>query len=338
MDEQLIQRTRYILHNRVRQVQKSHINLFPSACSRLLNWLKNHPIFSPMLLQLAKSNLSSKAVINAIANSVKNDSGINGIPRATCNSFEELAADYYHIVQGLSEISDTDEYQMKGGLNMFAIYIVQENIQDFEKSFEIIKDYAIDGLFEYLDEQLDTRNAIYGLLLKYKQEAEWFSRSDLRKTAIEGYNGKYGERALTIDLQKFIFNQGVDFIIEPSSASGEVDLVLKASDSRYLIIDAKYLPDSSSRSEIVKKLAAGFHQVMRYCEDYNEPEGFLVTFLNTNKRINLELSETDSFPFITIGSKTIYHMFINICEEVSASKSGKADEIIISLDELKSTE
>lgn len=338
MDEQLIQRTRYILHNRVRQVQKSRVNLFPSSCARLLNWLKNHPIFAPIIAKLEKSNLDSQNMVNAIVNSVKKNESISSVPRTTFTSFEEQAADYYHIVKGLSEIPDTDEYQMKDGIDLFSYYLVRENFSDFEKSFEVIKDYAIDGLFEYLDEQLDTRNAIYGLLLKYKQKAEWFSSSDLRKTAIEGYNGKYGERALTIDLQKFIFNQGVDFIIEPSSASGEVDLVLKASDSRYLIIDAKYLPDSTYRSEIVRKLSTGFHQVMRYCEDYNEPEGFLVTFLNTNKRINLELPEADSFSFITIGSKTIYHMFINICEEVSASKSGKADEIIISLDELKSTE
>jgi hypothetical protein len=45
---------------------------------------------------------------------------------------------------------------------------------------------AIDGVYEYLDEQIDTRNVIYSILLKYKQHSEWFHRKRLRAIADEG--------------------------------------------------------------------------------------------------------------------------------------------------------
>ena len=81
--------------------------------------------------------------------------------------------------------------------------------------------------------------------------------------------------------------QGVEFIVEPSSAGGEVDLVLRDSNGRYLLIDAKYVREGAARNEILKKLSYGFHQVMRYCEDYNKPSGFLVTFnASWNRRLS----------------------------------------------------
>jgi hypothetical protein len=335
MDEQLIQRSRYLLRARIRRAQTSPKYLFPSACKQLLEWSTNHPIFSPILKRLSTINLEAKDEIDKIVNTLKEKGQMSNFNTITADTVIEHAATCYHITIGIANLCGLDENIMCAGINQFASFLTNENHYKISESIEPVRDVAIDGLFEYLDEQLDNRNAIYGLLTKYKQRCEWFFKNELRDLSINGHNGLKGERALVIDLQKYIFDQGVEFVIEPVSSSGEVDLILRASEGKYLIIDAKYIKEDLSKSAIIQKISSGFHQVMRYCEDYNEPEGFLVTFLNTDKRISLDISEADGFPFITIGSKVLYHIFINICDEPSASKSGKAEEIIISSSELK---
>ena len=335
MDEQLIQRSRYLLRSRIRRVQTSPKYLFPSACKQLLDWINNHPIFSPIIKKLENINPEAKSEIENIVANLKEKNQRTDFRIIIAENFIEHAATCYHITNGIANLFGLDEQIMYEGINQFATLITNENHFKISESIEPVRDFAIDGLFEYLDEQLDNRNAIYGLLMKYKQRCEWFYKNELRELTLNGHNGLKGERALAVDLQKYIFDQGVEFIIEPVSSSGEVDLILRASEGKYLIIDAKYIKDDIPKSAIIQKISSGFHQVMRYCEDYNEPEGFLVTFLNTDKRISLEISEADGFPFFTIGSKVIYHIFINICDEPSASKSGKAEEIIISTSELK---
>jgi len=207
-----------------------------------------------------------------------------------------------------------------------------------EDAITVLRDVAIDGLYEYLDEHLDERNAIYAILLKYKQRSEWFRKARLRSYAIEGLEGKTGERALALDVQEYVLDQGVEFFIEPTSASGEVDLVLKTSEGRHIIIDAKYIKEDSNRSSIRDKLAAGFHQVAIYCSDFNVQEGFLVTFVEKSTRIRLNLDISDGFPYLTVGGKIVYYMEVNIANEPSASKSGKASEVEIDKNELISTE
>ncbi|HMD86778.1 MAG TPA: hypothetical protein VKO18_18975 [Terriglobia bacterium] len=195
---------------------------------------------------------------------------------------------------------------------------------------------AIDGVYEYLDEQIDTRNVIYSILLKYKQHSEWFHRKRLRMIADEGMEGFKGERGLARDLDEYVFNQHVEFVIEPTSSSGEADLILREPGGRHLIIDAKYVTEDSARSTIRDQMNSGFHQVARYCEDYREPEGFLISFIRTSKRISVELEESDGLRFLKLGGKTIYYLPVQISDEPSASKSGKAEEVIITKEELVS--
>ena len=123
---------------------------------------------------------------------------------------------------------------------------------------------------------------------------------------------------------------------DPQAAGGEADLVLREPGGRYLVIDAKYVPEDSTRSSIRDQMNSGFHQVARYCEDYREPEGFLISFLRTSKRISLDLEESDGLRFLKLGGKAIYYLPVQISDEPSASKSGKAEEVIITKEDLAS--
>ena len=335
MNEVQIQRSRYILRARFRRAQTSPFELFTSSCKQLLNWIENHPIFSKICGVLKHKYSSINDQLEKIINDTKGN--INNYNPGCHKSqvIEEHAALCYLTIRASASIVDKDINKQRFQLMCFSEFITGNDPGKIEDTLDIIKDIALDGLFEYLDEQIDDRNAIFGLLMKYKQLSEWFNRNDLVKIAEEGFAKKKGELALVSDLQKYIMNQGVEFIIEPTSASGEVDLILRDPDGKHLIVDAKYIKDSHSGTDIKRKLAKGFHQVMKYCEDYNEPEGFLVTFNNTNKRISLNIEEIDGIPFMQLGSKIIYHIFINIKQEPSASKLGIGKELTIEKKELK---
>jgi len=144
-------------------------------------------------------------------------------------------------------------------------YLTGNSRIDYKEAVEAIRDVAVDGLYEFLDEQIDARNVLYAILLKYKQRSEWYRRSRLRNAADHGLEGKTGEKALAVDLQEYVLDQGVEFTVEPSSASGEADLILRDSEGRYIIIDAKYIPDGATRAVIRDKIASGVNQVARYC-------------------------------------------------------------------------
>jgi hypothetical protein len=175
---------------------------------------------------------------------------------------------------------------------------------------------------------------LYAILRKYEQRSESFHRVRLRAVADEGLEGKKGERALAVDLQGYVLDQGVEFVVEPASASGEADLVLRDTEGRYIIVDAKYIPENATPSVIRDKLSSGFHQVARYCDNYNEPEGFLVTFVQTTKRLRLDLEESDGLQLLKLGGKTIYYVAVDIADLPSASKGGRANEVIISAADL----
>jgi len=239
-------------------------------------------------------------------------------------------------VRAITTTGELQPYARDYAFSGLAEYVTGDAFEHAEEAIKSLRDVVIDGVYEYLDEQIDTRNVIYSILLKYKQHSEWFHQKRLRAIADGGLEGIKGERGLARDLDEYVFSQHVEFIIEARSSSGEADLILREPGGRYLIIDAKYVPVDSTRSTIRDQMNSGFHQVARYCEDYREPEGFLISFMRTSTRISLDLEESDALRFLKLGGKTIYYLPVQISDEPSASKSGKAEEMIITKEELVS--
>lgn len=334
MDPLLVQRTRYILKSRFRRAQTCPINLLPATVAQVMAWLENHPIMVSILTRLRTVETNATIKVEDVLKSVRNQSFESEQRTYDALTPEAHAAICLRFVEGVAALQGFNQYQTEAGLFGFAQYLLGEETYKLDASVEVVRDVALDGLCEYLDEQLDTDSALYAVMLKYKQHSEWFYRNRLVSYAEEGLEGKTGERALAIDLYDYILSQGLDFNIEQASASGEVDLLLSNSDGRRLVVDAKYIKAGATRSSIVRKLADGFHQVARYCNDYAEPSGFLVIFIAAHNRLAPELQQRDGLDYIEIGGRTIYYLPIYIGEEPSASKSGKADEVTISKAEL----
>lgn len=335
MDQELVQRTRYILRARFRTPLTCPPALLPSACSHLLGWLSRHPILGGHLAVVRSlENEPATRVRQTVADlATPLDDGYEpGFYSAS--TLDEHVAVCLAVVEAVAgdERSGGNEFLHR----CLAEYLTKNDRIELDDAHQVIRDVALDGLFEYLDEQLDSRNMVLGVLQKYKQRCEWFHRERLRGIAAGTSKGK-GERALALDLYEYLFDQSVEFFVEPTSGSGEVDLVLREGDGRYILLDAKHLKADATPSTIRKKLADGFHQVAKYCEDYHQPAGHLVVFTESPRNISPELEPFDGWPGLRLGGKTIYLTQVSLADTPSASKLGKAEELAISRDDLIAT-
>ena len=178
----------------------------------------------------------------------------------------------------------------------------------------------IEPLFDYIDEQIDDRRTVLGLLLKYKHHIEWFRRDDLR-TKFQA-NTRKGEKILACDLYAYLHDQGLDFWIEPSSISGEADMVSAQEGPGRLVADVKIFDPGKAKG--TSYLHSAFNQVYQYTKDYNDSFGYLVIFKTCPEDLSVNARDQDAgIPFFTHNSKTIFLLVIDIFDyPAPASKRG----------------
>jgi hypothetical protein len=179
----------------------------------------------------------------------------------------------------------------------------------------------MEPLFDYIDEQIDDKRMTLVLLKKFKHRCEWFLRSEMYARFKED-TGK-GENILASRLYQYLHDQGVQFHIEPQSASGRIDLISTQSGKDRLVADAKlFNPErGQDRGYIIK----GFRQIYEYTKDFNETFGYLVIFKTCDQDLSIPTQHQEStVPFITHNNKTIFLVVIDIFDyPESASKRGK---------------
>jgi len=335
MDSELVQRTRYLLRSRFRRPQTCPDALFSQTCHQLVTWLTNHPITAGHLHALHRVECDAVQRIRQTAADLEGQVRSYNPGFYSAQSADEHAAVCLEIVEKVASFRVVDLQHATFLVVCFGEYLTGNPQLKPEEALRTVRDVAVDGLFEYIDEQLDARNVLLALLRKYKQRCEWFHRSRLVKAGAEGLEGRSGERALVLDLHEYLVDQGVEFFVEPSSSSGEADLVLRDANGRYIVVDAKHLKPEDSVAEVRRKLAFGFHQVVRYCEDYNESAGYLVGFDESPRRIHLELDESDGWNYLNLGGKAVYYLGVSIAALPSASRAGRAEEISVTAEDLR---
>lgn len=191
---------------------------------------------------------------------------------------------------------------------------LDDSVEKFTESF-------VEPLFDYIDEQLDDSRMTLGLLRKYKHRTEWFDRDRLRE--VFESDSTRGEKRLALDLYRFLHDQGLEFSIEPTSASGEADLVSAQTGNERLIADVKIF--DPSRSKGVAYLCNGFAQTYQYTKDFNEPFGYLVIFKTCCEDLSVASRNQElSAPSFSHNNKTIFVVVIDIANHSeSASKRGR---------------
>jgi hypothetical protein len=199
----------------------------------------------------------------------------------------------------------------------------------FDKALDHFRDRYLDPFYEYVDEHIEERNLVLSELIRFKHVAEWFRRDELWNRWKS--QSRSGERVLAFAVYQFLYEQGVDFQIEPASASGEVDMVSAQQSPAPLVADVKiYDPESSRGTTYIRR---GFYQAYRYLHDFNQPIGYLVVFKGSEKLLIFSgaTSNSEQVPYMTINDKTIFLIQIDIFpHEESASKRGVPEQDVIS--------
>jgi hypothetical protein len=166
-----------------------------------------------------------------------------------------------------------------------------------------IREVFLEPFYEYVDEHLDDQQAILYFLRRYKHRCEWFHAERLRSLAEN--DTQRGERLLAADLYEFLHGQGIDFHIEPQSASGIIDVVTDQVGDERVVADAKlFWPE---RGKGKPYLVSAFHQAYMYARDYNEPCAYLVICKMSKEDPQFLVPPSDAmFPCLSLNNQTVF--------------------------------
>lgn len=312
MNKDYVQNLRYKLQKRVKRLNSIEFQAFHSSLKQFWGFLRVYPIFMDILEYLERNYPSMESESTKIFD--------NSEELFVDDEFKNAALSYFVIKKCVE--SDHDKIEMHIG----GIY---SHARGFEESIDSFRSFFLEPLYEYLDEQLDDQRAILALLRRYKHKCEWFQREKLLDLWKSG-----GEKELAFHLYEYLHDQGLDFVIEPSSASGEADLVAAQASDDPLIADTKIF--NPSRGQGKTYIAKGFNQIYLYTLDYNKPFGYLVIYKTCERDLNFSFpSQEQSIPFIVHNNKTIFILTIDIYPHVtSASQRGVLRPITITEDDL----
>jgi len=213
------------------------------------------------------------------------------------DSEEEAAAIGYKV---LRELKDNPNKLQKLGLSYRRTGKIHEAI-------EAVREIFVEPFYEYVDEKLDDQRAMLALLMRYKHRSEWFHREKLWKYA---KIDRGAEKALALDLYSYLYDQGIDFMIEPSSITGEIDLIAAQHTQEPLLLDAKVFDGDGRGKSYLRK---GFNQIYTYTQQYNEPFGYLVIYKISEKDLLFSLKRSGNIPLLVHNHKTIF--LISFCCE-----------------------
>ncbi len=304
MDNQYLQNIRYNLQKRFSRVSSSKSQIYISALAQFWEFIHKYELFRGILDNLSASSPLDEKEANELLE--KSD---GSLPHT---ELEMAAMSYWAIKKIVSDGTDRLIYNI--------VYHYSHET-DLDENVSFFTDLFVEPLYEFIDEQVDNRGAILALLQKFKQKSEWFNRQQLYQ-AWESDTIR-GEYILTQNLYEFLHDQGIEFYIEPSSASGEIDLISSQEGAERLLADAKiFNPDHSHDKGY---LARGFKQLYTYTLDFNEPVGYLIIFNTSGQDLQFAVNGYDQlFPSVTFNHKTIFLILIDIYpHKKTASKRGR---------------
>jgi hypothetical protein len=162
---------------------------------------------------------------------------------------DELSCHFSNIKDKIDVKSRFDIFDTDSENSAACYFTLQQlvNLEDQEIINQSIYPYVLidqfkytylTNLCEYIDEQLCDKRITLALLKRYKHKCEWFQRENLFK--LRDNNSRKGEKLLASHLYEYLYDQGLDFTIEPYSVSGEVDLIDDKQGDNPFVAEAKY--------------------------------------------------------------------------------------------------
>ena len=317
MQDKFVQALRYKLQKRVRRLNSTNYQQFPLLLRAFFHYLDNSPLLAGVRDELLVRAAKHKALESV--ERILNGEMLFG------ESEDEAAAMGYFFLKRHAEDPQKNSVALFG-----KVYRVSSS--KFDDHLDRMREVFLEPFYEYVDEHIDDQQAILYFLRRYKHRCEWFLADRLRKL-LEADTQK-GEKALAFDLYEYLHEQGIDFHIEPTSASGIADFVAEQVGDDRVVADAKIFWPEKSKGKTY--LISGFHQAYTYARDYNEPCAYLVIYKMCKEDLNFLVPATTSmFPCLSLNNKTIFFVVVDICEHgVPASKRGPLKSVDISEKEL----
>ena len=315
MDSEYLNSVKCKIQRRFQRLNNADWQVFHIVLKHVWQYLIENSITKCILEDLEKQFPQLEMVCEEI---------IDGQPKMG-DSERENSAICYWIIKKCVASDYSDQMELRLGLQVSRIPSTRpsddaEEVQNAASIKAFLKMY-IEPLFDYIDEQIDDKRVILFLLKKFKEHCEWFQRKTMQEEVQQ--NTQQGEKCLANSLYSYLHDQGIQFQIEPQSASGRVDLISNQSGKDRLVADAKiFNPErGQDRGYIIK----GFRQIYDYTKDYNESFGYLVIFKTCEQDLAIPMEHQESsFPFITHNNKTIFFVVIDLFDyPESASKRGK---------------
>jgi len=242
----------------------------------------------------------------------------------------ELAAAHLAAIRACAELR-TSALGLQAPLaGALAEHFSSARPNGLEATIAYLKTELLDGLQLYLEDLVNTEHMAIHAIRRYRLGVQAFDREICRALA-EGA-GKQKEVALQRHIHRYLFDTNIDFTIEPATAEGYPDVVLRIP-SGHLVIDAKYLKDPSL-GKVRDSIAKGLHQVSRYCDAFAENWGVLVVFQNIEPRPVVVGTGGGPADYVEMQGKRIYVLVVDIFDRPTASKVDTGQQIMLPIAEL----
>lgn len=317
MKDKLVQALRYKLQKRIRRLNSADFGHFPFILRVFFKYFEAQPLLAGIRDELlAKPDAQG---LDGSLDKILSGQGVLGETEA------ESAALGYLILKKLADSPPDPRtiYTLGGAYGA-------SGTQD--EHLEMVRTVFLEPFYEYVDEHIDDQQAILYFFHRYKHRCEWFHSERLRKLLEE--DTQKGERSLAFDMYEFLHDEGIDFHIEPKSASGIADFVADQVGDDRVVADAKIFWPEKSKGKAY--IISAFNQAYTYACDYNEPCAYLVIYKMCREDVNFLVPPSDSmFPRLTLNNKTVFFVVVDIFEHgVPASKRGPLKSLDISDKEL----
>lgn len=231
------------------------------------------------------------------------------------------------IWQLLNNLADgtTAPLQISGGFSPSSGGNTSSQLRDMTEQ-------AIEPFVEYLEERLGTESQTLYLLERLKRRIEAFDAEELHATYEK--DSARGEAIYDRYIQKFLFDQGIDYIIsQPRSSSGEADIIANLESDDAIVEETKlYNGDSYGKSYLRK----GFNQAIQYAHDFNKVSAHLVIVNLSPNNLQLPSDEDPSIwpPRLHSSGVTVYMVSVRALPADSASRRGSQKTVQISREDL----
>ena len=171
---------------------------------------------------------------------------------------------------------------------------------------------------------IDDQQAILYFLRRYKHRSEWFHADRLRQAVMDQTRRK-ARRSLALDLYEYLHDQGIDFHIEPQSASGIPDFVADQVGKERVIADTKlFWPE---RSKGKSYIISGFNQVVHIRLRLQRAMRLSGHLQDVPGGVELPCPGDASRCFrLSVNNKTIFFVVVDIFEHGVLSEQTGSDE------------